>query len=175
MQRGRKKRLEVFDGLTREDVAFLNAYFLENFSLSKACNAAGLEGPWPTLHAYGTKVLNKPEVRAFLDLVYEGSSLNREQIIMRLSEQALGIWAEYIDSNGQVDLAKMAEDRRMYLIQQITPSTRPGGPPNIRFVDSQKALEMLARIRGMFTDNVKETRDVLLRVQYGSDGGENQE
>lgn len=155
------------EGLTRKEQLFVLA-IMSGSTQYDAARIAGYAGS--TIMQFvrqGNQVYNRPKVRAaiqgFVEEQAQEGVMSALEVLARLTAQARNEGAEYIRSDGTVDLAAVLEDGKGHLIKSV----RPGRYGTVvEFYDSQKALELLGKYHGLFTDRVEQETSVTIQVQY---------
>jgi len=145
---------------------FVDAYLGEaNGNATEAARLAGYAGNDNTLRVVGHQNLTNPNIRAEIARILAANCLSREEILSRLTDQALGV-GEFLkaDEAGEVsvDFAAMRKAGKMHLIHSIRVNKFG---QNIEFYDAQAALVHLGRYHVLFTDKQDATVNGGLRVQ----------
>lgn len=94
-------------------------------------------------------VFNKPEVKDAIQAMLDQELMGKSEVLYRLQELARGAIGNYLEANGDVNLTRLLEDGKGYLIKGIK-VTRQG--TTIDFYDYQHAVETVAKIEGLYTD-----------------------
>jgi len=84
-----------------------------------------------------------------------------EQVIDRLDSQARAEYAEYIDDDGEVDLAAMRAAGKMHLVKGIKYDRK--GRTMVEFYDAQQALVHMGKHYKLFTEQT--AFDGVLRIE----------
>lgn len=113
------------------------------------------EYKWP--RRIGTRLLDKfqGEIQERINELV----MSADESLVRMSEIARGVWAEYIQADSSVDMAALVRDGKAHLIKAIKP-TKYGS--TIEFCDMQKAIEMIGRAHQIYVSRTELT---------GADGG----
>lgn len=135
--------------LTAKQQAFVYEYPVD-FNATKAAIRAGYSER--TAHAIGHENLKKPEISAAIDERVSELAMSAGEVLVRLGEQAKAAYAEYIGTNGAVDLAAMKRDGKMHLVKTIK-ETKYGRV--VEFYDAQTALIQVGRHHKLFTDKTE--------------------
>jgi hypothetical protein len=100
----------------------------------------------------GHALMRMPQVQAAVRQLLEERSLGAAAVLCRLGEHALANMADFLspgpDGQPVVDLAKSPE--KLHLIRSIRFSRC--GKAEIELVDQIRALELLARVHGLFEE-----------------------
>jgi len=162
--------------LTAKQRAFVLEY-ARDFNATQAAIRAGYSKK--TAYSIGNENLTKPVIKAAIDREFEKRSLGLDEILARLAEQATTSIGEFITINPDGD--RIAFDPEIvkakgHLIKRIKAATtvrysKDGDQYeyttlNIELHDGQKALELLGKHRGMATERIEQTGEVVVRVQY---------
>ena len=94
-------------------------------------------------------VFNKPEVKEALQSIINERLMTDSEVLLRLQELAQGKIGEYIKEDLTVDKDSLYADGKSYLLQSIRP-TKYGD--EIKFYDYQKAVETVAKLKGLFDE-----------------------
>lgn len=149
---------QVNDGLTHRQRRFVDLFILYNMNATKAAIALGCENG-PGIRVQAHRLLHHEGVQTEIDRRLKDEHMDAIELLRIIARDARGLFGEYIDHDGKLDLHSMKEDRVTHLIDQIVPTkygTSYKGPSR------QRAQEMYIKILG------------LQRIQYeisGSDGG----
>lgn len=73
--------------------------------------------------------------------------MSADEAMIRLTEQARGAHGEYMTHEGKIDIARLVEDGKAYLVKNIK-ETKYG--LILEFADTQRAIEDVLRIHGKF-------------------------
>lgn len=139
------------NGLTEKEKAFIDNYII-CLNGAKAARLAGYSEATAKEIAYEN--LTKPHIRAAVEKRLGDIKMGANEVLARLGSQASNEASEYLrvseDGKPGVDVKKMIEDGKQYLIKGITFGR--GGEPVIEFYDAQSALVHLGRHFGLFID-----------------------
>jgi hypothetical protein len=105
-------------------------------------------------------LLTNPDVSAEITLRLKANQLSSDEVLQRISEQARGEYAKYIQPDGWVNIAGMVEDGKAHLIksvQKVVKTYKDGQDEytTITFHDGQKALALMGKHHALFTDKVQ--------------------
>ena len=143
--------IEYGDPLHDDETAFVLAY-LQCFNSTEAIKLSGLldrDAPRNIAAAQGYRMMAKPRVIAAIEQHFRLQTMTAAETLARLTEQARGEYAQYIQSNGTVDLNKMKEDGKLHLIKSVK-KTKWG--TDVTFIDPQFALALLAKHHNLLGD-----------------------
>ena len=133
--------------LTKKRRVFIEEY-LKCWNATEAARRAGYKHP----NVYGPTLVNLSEIREIIDARVEELTMEADEVLLRLSEIARGEYAKYVLSNGKIDIARMVEDGKAYLITKIR-DTQHG--KHIEFCDMQSALVQIGKHHKLFTDSLE--------------------
>jgi phage terminase small subunit len=92
-------------------------------------------------------------------------AMSANEVLDRLAEQARAAYSAYLTVDG-VDLQRMVDDGKAHLIKGIK-DTQYGRV--IEFHDAQTALVTIGKHHKLWTDNVHQSGEIIVKVQYGDD------
>ncbi|MFA6270686.1 MAG: terminase small subunit [Candidatus Paceibacterota bacterium] len=146
--------------LTDKQRAFALEY-TQSLNATDAARRAGYQGTYESLRVIGSQNLTKTHVRAAIDKLLEERALRANEVISRLTDQALGVPGDCIvvqrGEDGKVwagvDFERLKERNLLHLIKKI--KYDKNGEPEVEFYDSQSALSLLGKYHSLFTDKVK--------------------
>lgn len=133
--------------MTPKQQAFIEEY-LKCWNASEAARRVGYNGRANTI---GPRLLSNVVIQAAIQERLHDMTMQADEVLVRLSEQARGLHGQYINEQGEVDIKKIVEDKKQYLIKGIK-ETKWG--KEIEFFDTQAALVHIGRHYGLFTDNI---------------------
>lgn len=151
------------DKLTGKQRAFVNAYLSNGMNGVQAAKAAGYKGTYNTLCAVAHENLRKPLIRKAIDQKLKAHKLSADEVLAKLSEQAAASIDEFLDKDGNFDIKKARQRKKLHLIKKLTVTRRTtkvaGRDVTIEKVtfelhNSQAALELLGRHHKVFTDQI---------------------
>lgn len=155
---------------TAKQKIFISEY-LKTWNATHAARVAGYASP----NTAGNRLLLNDGIREILDAELEARMLSADQVLMQLSEMALGLDLTMyfnkekvygIDSNGEkylkgikidFDFEKLQEDGKSSLIKSV--KVDKSNNIQIEFFDRLGALEKLGRYHKLFTQKVDVTTD----------------
>ena len=136
--------------LTKKRRVFIEEY-LKCWNATEAARRAGYKHP----NVYGPTLVNLSEIKEIIDARIAELTMEADEVLLRLSEIARGEHAKYILEDGKIDVARMVQDDKAYLIVKIR-ELQHGGK-HIEFCDMQKALVDIGRHHGLFQEHVDVT------------------
>lgn len=137
-----------------------------------AAKTAGYGSP----HVAGCNLLKQPKVKAFIDFARSkdvqgvqrklgAGSASRQETLRIMSEQMRGGLIEYLKDDGSLDLARLKEDRKGYLLKEWQVSRRKINTPNGdvvidesvrgKAVDPGQAARLMAQHHRLIDQEVK--------------------
>ena len=120
------------------------AEYLKCFNATKAAEIAGYK--WPS--KIGPRMRQKHA--ELIDATLKSRAMTPEIVIDRLSDQAMAGYAEFIDDDGEVDLAGLRAAGKMHLIKAIKYDRQ--GRKMVEFYDAQTALIQVGKHHKLFTE-----------------------
>jgi len=131
------------------------AEYLKCFNATEAARRAVYK--WPD--KVGPR--NKQKLSAMIDAELKDRAITPDQVVDRLTEQALAGYAEYINDDGEVDLAAMRAAGKMHLVKGIKYDRQ--GRTMVEFYDAQQALVHMGKHYKLFTEQT--AFDGVLRIE----------
>ena len=163
--------LECLEGLTHKQALFVVFYVgRAKGNATEAARLAGYGGEDGTLAQIGWENLRKPKIRAAIDELMATALMGEMELLWRIAEDSRADLSDFqSDTNPEeLDLKKAQSRGKLHLIREIhtektvskeglaTHRTR------IKLVDAQAARRDLARIKGLFKDNVNVSGELTL-------------
>lgn len=105
--------------LTNKQQLFVDEY-LQHYNATRAAIAAGYSPK--TARKIGSENLTKPDIKAEIDRALSESAMSRNEVIMRLAEQARGAVIVNVAEGEQptLDLTQLAENDQLHLVKKFT-------------------------------------------------------
>lgn len=152
--------------LTNRQRAFIEHY-LTTWNATQAARQAGYSVR--TANEQGARLLANVSVRAAIAQRLEELKLGADEVLVRLSEQARSVQAEYIRDNGTVDLKRMRADGKAHLIKGT--KWDQAGHLVVEFHDAQAALVHLGKHHKLFVDRLEHSGEggKAIKVEYVND------
>lgn len=132
----------VVSSLSAMQRTFLVEYLLTG-NATRAAEAAGYTHP----DKQGPRLRHNDKIQAAIDEYFHRQEMSAGEVIARLSQQAKAEYADYINADGSVDLARLKNDGLMHLVRGTKP-TQYGLV--VEFYDAHTALVDVARYHGLF-------------------------
>ena len=132
--------------LSKRQTVWLEEYF-KTWNATEAARRAGYAHP----RQEGARLLSNVVVAEEIQKRIAEKTMSADEVLVRLGEQARAGYADYIGSNGKVDLAGMKRDGKMHLVKKVKP-TKFG--IEVEFYDAQTALVNIGRHHKLFTDGI---------------------
>jgi phage terminase small subunit len=132
--------------LTNKRRAFIDEY-LRTFNATAAAVAAGYSEK--TAYSIGSEILRIPEVAAEIEGRLSERTMSVNEALARLTEQGRGVYTDYIDAQGHVDIAGLKAAGLSHLIKG-TKETKYGVV--VEFYDAQAAIDKILRAQGAYVD-----------------------
>lgn len=148
--------------LTGKQPAFVDYWFICDFNGTEAARRAGYKGSDNTLAAVAYENLRKPHIAAEIQRRIKERGMAADEVIMRLSDQARGSMAFFLNFDGRqvtIDMNQANELGKLNLVKkykQVDTIVGSGDEEavlnrriEIELYPSQQALAHLARILGL--------------------------
>jgi len=139
--------------ISRKQQAFINEY-LQCWNATKAAIKAGYSEK--TAYSSGSRLLKKVEVSEAIAIRVKDMVMSGDEALTLLSDQARGTLDDCMDigESGKLTLnfAKAKEAGKLHLIKSITPTANG---LKVELYSSQRALELIGKAHGLFTDRVE--------------------
>lgn len=170
--------------LTGKQSAFVDYYLICNFNGTEAAERAGYAGDRHALSVVAAENLVNPRIRAAIDERLAERTMSRDEVLVRLAEQARGSLSSFleIDDAGTLTGFDFSKDKPLHLLKRAkVTETEVNGDVTKRTVeievlDPQAALFQLAKQLGLSKDIVelqipwdKLTLDQMRRIRDGED------
>lgn len=125
--------------------------YVKDFNGTQAARRAGYQGNNNALAVTASRVLRYANVRKRISELLAANAMGSQEVLWRLGEQGRVNIAQFfkISQGGDVSLNWAAIRKHGYLIKSIT-WTKYG--PRVELHDAQKALELIGKNHGLFTD-----------------------
>lgn len=144
--------------------------YVKDFNGTRAAQRAKYEGDDDTLAVTASRLLRYAKVQNKIRDLLASTTMEAQEALWRLAQMARLDISEFIrGKNGSFEINWSNVNKFGYLIKSIS-HTKYG--PKIELHDSQKALELIGKHYGMFTDKIDHTGDVTISVVYGERGQE---
>lgn len=142
--------MKVNDFDTPKHAAFVAEYFKRNMNGTRAYQAVyGENLSDESAAASASALLRNPKVSAAVKAELKSRIMEADEILARLSEMGKAAHAEYIMSDGSVDIARMVKDGKAHLIKGIK-RTKHGDV--YEFHDTKSALELHGKYYALWKD-----------------------
>lgn len=141
---------DPFVSLTRRQRQFIDEY-LSCWNASEAARRVGYKNS----KLAGHRLLTNDNFKKIIELRMRQTSMQADEVIKRLTQQASNEAAVYIRADGSVDLAQLIADGKSHLIKGIKRDRR--GNLIVEFYDAQVALVQIGRAQRLFVDQVDMT------------------
>ena len=129
--------------------------YLKCWNATEAARRAGYK--WP--RRIGSRKLGKfsGDIQERIDQLV----MSANETLIRLSEIARGAWSDYIQEDGNIDVARMVQDRKAHLVHKAT-DTKYG--KSVEFCDMQHALVQIGKHHGLFMDKHEHKGEIVVRM-----------
>lgn len=159
--------------MTRQQVKFINAYFIHNFNATKAAEEAGYGSP----KQRGHEVRNLPDVAAEIERRLSEHAMSANEVLARMGRQARASIFDVLElepytKKPLMNLGYANEQGTGDLVREVSYNER--GDMSVKLIDSQAALFQLGRHHKLFTDKTETSNPDalnLLREMLGTDNG----
>ena len=148
--------------------------FVEEYLIDLCATQAAIRAGYSpeTAGSIGSENLHKPEIRARIDAAMAELSrrtgVNQERIVRELAKVAFGSNLAFSKFTTSAALTNASADDTAAIasvkVKQIPTDAGMGIEREIRMADKLKALELLGKHLGMFTDNVHLTGDMGVQI-----------
>jgi phage terminase small subunit len=147
--------------LTDKQALFIEKY-LQCFNATEACRGIYESEDDNVLGVIGHENLRKPKIAERISQRLQESAMSADEVLMRLAEIARAEHSEFIGDGGHVNLAELRAAGKMHLVR----GTRwtKDGDLIVSFADTDKALELIGKHHGLFTDKVEHDISVGVNV-----------
>jgi phage terminase small subunit len=143
---------------------FIDEY-LRDGNATRAAERAGYQGDANTLAVTGSRLLRNAKVDEAIQIRFKENAMGPNEVLQRMAEQARAAYSAYLMPEGYVDLPRLLADGKGHLIKGIK-ETAHGR--QIEFYDAQTALVHIGKHHKLFTDQVEQSGEVIVRVEYGN-------
>lgn len=144
------------DELNPKELAFVHAYLSNNFNASKGALAAGYSES--NKYVAGHQLLRKPKIRSYIDTYLKSESIDKLELVKRLSDVARNVASEYINPNGEVDIEQLKADGYGHVIRKTR--RLKNGRIAVEFYSAERAQESLAKIHKLLSDGMSVTVNI---------------
>lgn len=139
---------------------FIDEYFRCNMNATEAYSRTYPNVTRESARRKGSLLLTNVDVRAEITRRLDESTMDAKEVLTRISEQAKGDYARYIQPDGWVDIAGLVADGKAHLIKSVSKTVRTFKDgqeeyTTITFHDGQKALGLMGKYHALFTDKVQ--------------------
>lgn len=152
--------------MTNRQLLFVEEY-LKCANATEAAKKAGYSKK--TAYSIGQRLLKNVEVADRIRKRLTEKVMDADEVLERLTEHGRGLWGNYIQADGSVDIAALKADGKAYLIREteVTHRTYKDGSVEttgkVKFPDSQAAIVQMGRHWKLFTDNVAHSGEVTVK------------
>jgi phage terminase small subunit len=134
--------------LTDRQRAFVEEYAINGFNASAAAKAAGYEHP----DKFAYRLVRNAKIREAIEIRFKDRIMSAEEVLARLTEQARGDIGNYLDEEGNVNIAQLQADGKAHLIKSISDSKYG---KRVEFYDAQKAMSLMAKYHRLFAERIE--------------------
>jgi len=143
--------------LSPKEQAFVLAYLTNNYCASKAAVSAGYSER--SKYDIGHELLRKPKIKAYIDTYLKNESIEKLELIKRLSDVARNVASEYINPiNGEVDIQALKANGYGHVIKKTR--QLKNGHIAVEFYSAERAQESLAKIYALLSEGVNVTVNI---------------
>jgi len=129
----------------------------------------------------GSRLLTNADIAAEIQMRVEELALSANEVLVRLAEHARADYKDFlaVAENGDIALNMEKAEGKTHLIKRVTQRRTVRTTKDtqidetvlsVELHDAQAALVQLGKHHKLFTDNVQQSGEVIVRVQYGDDG-----
>lgn len=143
---------DMSEKLTYRQELFVSNY-LQDPNATKAAIKAGYSPK--TAYSQGQRLLKNVEVRKRVKLSLEKATMDADEVLQRLSEQARASVFDVLNDDGDLDIADIRERGVADLVKKLKVTKKPSGETSYEFEihDAQAALVHLAKYHKLFDRN----------------------
>jgi len=134
--------------LTAKRQAFI-AEYLKCWNATEAARRAGYRYP----NKQGPALVNLGIVAEAIKARLAEKAMTADEVLARLAEQARAEHMNYLQPDGEIDLARLLADGKGHLVKGT--KWDKSGNLVVEFYDGQRALELLGKHLGLFKDGVQ--------------------
>jgi phage terminase small subunit len=131
----------------------------------------------------GSRLLTNADIAAEIQARIEELTMSANEVLTRLAEQARADYKDFlaVAENGDIGLDMDKAEGKTHLIKKVTQRRTVRTTKDtqidetvlsVELHDAQAALVQLGKHHKLFTDNVQQSGEVIVRVQYGDDGAD---
>lgn len=150
-------------GLSARELAFVEAFVGARFNASAAARVVyACEAPGSAA-SIGYEVRHRPHVASEIDRRLQAAQLGAAEVVALLSDHArgdLGRFITLVNGRPTFDLEALREEGASHLIKKV--KIGADRSLTVELHDSQAALDRLARIHGMYKDQLKVETELTL-------------
>jgi phage terminase small subunit len=141
--------------LTDRQEMFVNMYFECGLNATAAAKQAGYSEK--TARQQGSRLLSDVDIAAHIRARMDKEAMSANEVLHRLAMIARGDFGELVDDNGNPSIKDAKGTGRSQLIKRIkqrsvTTEQSDIAETEVEILDSLKALELLGKAHGIFTD-----------------------
>lgn len=138
--------------------------YVKDFNGTRAAQRAGFQGNDDSLAVTASRLLRYAKVQNKIRDLLAANAMAAEEALWRLAQMARLDISQFIKAkNGSFEINWSSVNKYGFLIKSIT-QTRYG--PKLELHDSQKALELIGKHYGLFTDKIEHTWKAQLPEGY---------
>lgn len=116
----------------------------------------------------GHQLLQKTPVSEEIRRRVEELAMSADEVLIRLAAQARSSLDDFLDDSGKIDLLKARDNNKLHLLHRYSTATKVRGE-EVELYSSQKALELLGKAHGLFTDRVIQENRGQIEIVYVND------
>jgi len=128
----------------------------------------------------GHRLLRNVEIEEAIRTRLQEKAMSADEVLMRLADNARADMGEWLTDDGEIDIAGMKAAQKTKLLRKVKRTRRSGETEQgntweettieVELHDAQAALVQLGKHHKLFTDQVQQSGEVIVKVQYGDDG-----
>lgn len=142
--------------LTDKQEKFITEY-LKCFNATEAARRAGYSEE--SCRQIGSENLSKPYIREEIDRAMSEDAMSAKEVLFRLTQQARSehstYWTTDFMGRRRPDLNAIVDNGMGHLIKEVEFTEEDENLKKIKFYDAQSALDKLARIHGLYGEDVR--------------------
>jgi phage terminase small subunit len=157
------------------------AEYIRCWNATDAYQAAYPKASRETARRNGSDLLTKTDISAEIQRRVDELTMGGQEVLARLAEHARADYKDFITvaDNGDINLDMMKAEGKTHLIKKVTQrrtirTTKDSQIDetvlSVELHDAQAALVQIGKHHKLFTDQVQQSGEVLVRVKYGDEG-----
>jgi len=166
--------------LSAKQSAFVDEY-LRRWNATDAYQAIYPKSSRDAARAHAARLVANGSIAAEIQRRVDARAMSANEVLDRLAEQARADYKDFlvVAPNGDIALDMAKAEGKTHLIRRVTQKRTVRRLKDaeidetsltLELHDAQAALVQLGKHHKLFTDQVQQSGEVIVRVQYGDDG-----